>query len=72
MNVMMIVSGVLRNTLTYAVPAQRRLGTGEIRMSASAVPSTSERIAAQNVSWMLTQNAPSTSYSRASAQVCDR
>ncbi|MNW53077.1 hypothetical protein D3C74_306240 [compost metagenome] len=59
---MMIVNGVLRNSVTYVAPAHCRLGIGEIRMSASTVPMTSARIAAQNVSWMLTQNAPRTSY----------
>ena len=59
---MMIVSGVFRSSVTYVVPAHRRLGTGEIRMTASTVPMTSASTAAYAVSWMFTQNAPSTSY----------
>ena len=39
------------------------LKAGEMRSSARMVPSTNAPIAAQNVSWILTQNAPGMLYS---------
>ena len=69
---MMIVSGVLRKMFTYAAPAHCSDAMGEMRISASTVPSTRANSAPQNVSWMLVQNAPSTSYRPRSAPSPDR
>ena len=58
---MMMVSGVFLKMFTYAVPNQRRLAMGEMRIMARRVPSTRDQRPAQKVSWMLTQKAPTTS-----------
>ncbi len=56
-NRMISVSGVLRTTLTYAVPSQLSIGTGASRIAASAVPRISAPIAENTVSWIVVQNA---------------
>ena len=45
------MSGVLRTTLTYAVPTARSGGTGDTRMAATSVPSTRATAAAASVSF---------------------
>src|SRR6185312_12276011 len=56
-NRMISVSGVLRTTLTYAVPIQLSIGTGASRIAASAVPRISAPTAENTVSWIVVQNA---------------
>src|SRR6516164_3708265 len=54
---MISVSGVLRTMLTYAVPIQLSIGTGESRIAASSVPRMSAPTAEYTVNWMVVQNA---------------
>src|SRR5689334_22985289 len=56
-NRMMSVNGVLRTTLTYAVPIQLSIGTGESRIAASSVPRMSAPMAEYTVNWIVVQNA---------------
>src|SRR5438309_9143957 len=53
---MMSVSGVLRNTLTQAVPKPRSTGTGETRIAASTTPKTSAMTPAAPVSLRINRN----------------
>src|SRR6516164_9314419 len=54
---MISVNGVLRTMLTYAVPIQLSIGTGESRIAASSVPRMSAPTAEYTVNWMVVQNA---------------
>src|SRR5882757_537915 len=56
-NRMIRVNGVLRTTLTYVVPSQLSVGTGDIRIAASAVPRISAPTAEYTVNWIVVQNA---------------
>src|SRR5215217_3600 len=57
------VSGVLRMSVTYAVPKDLKTATGETRMIAMIVPMSRAPIAAATVSLMVIQNAANTLYS---------
>ena len=56
-NRMIKVSGVLRTTVTYAVPSQLSIGTGARRMAASSVPTINAPTADSTVNSTVVRNA---------------